>query len=73
MEARREIMENQKLLTVAEAAQILRIAPATLYSWCRQRRVPCVRLGDRVLLDPSEIIRANRVPADGDADAGGAS
>ena len=61
---------SPKLLSVPEAAAILRVSPATLYQWCRRRKVPHVRLGDRILLDPAEVIAANYVPANGDRRAG---
>jgi excisionase family DNA binding protein len=57
--------EQQRLVTVSEAAEILRVAPATLYQWCRERKVSHVRLGDRILLDAEEIIASARVPANG--------
>ena len=37
------------LLTVAEAARLLRIRPDTLYHWVSQGRIPCVRLSARCL------------------------
>lgn len=58
--------QEHKLLTAVEAAAILRVAVPTLYGWAKQRRVPHVRLGDRVLFDLDEIIGAARVPAEGD-------
>jgi excisionase family DNA binding protein len=57
-------MEAGKLLNVQEAAVKLGISPLTMRAWIRQRRLPSVRLGRRVLLDPQDIERfidANRV------------
>lgn len=63
-------METEtKLLTVPEAARVLRVAPATLYAWCRQRRIPHVRLGDRIFLDAAAIIASAHVPAEADVAA----
>jgi excisionase family DNA binding protein len=59
-------MDVGKLLSVAEASARLGVSPLTTRSWIRQRRLPCVRLGRRVLLDPRDIERFiddNRVEA----------
>jgi excisionase family DNA binding protein len=59
-------MDGAKLISVAEAAQRLGISPLTMRAWVRQRRLPVVRLGRRVLLDPQEVeeyIDAHRVAA----------
>ena len=37
----------EKLLTVKEVAERLCIAPASVYHWLSQRRLPCVRLSAR--------------------------
>ena len=46
-----------KLLTVSEAAKLLRVSPLTLRSWSRgpRPRVPVIRLGRRVLFDRVEL------------------
>lgn len=62
-----KVDQEHKLLTAAEAAAVLRVAIPTLYQWARQRRVPHVRLGDRLLFDVEEIMAAARVPVDGEA------
>jgi excisionase family DNA binding protein len=59
-------MEVGKLLSIEEGAVKLGISPLTMRAWIRQRRIPCVRLGRRVLLDPQDVenfIDANRVKA----------
>jgi excisionase family DNA binding protein len=45
-----------QLLTVGEAAQILRLAPKTLYSLVSQRRIPYRKAGRRLLFERSEIL-----------------
>lgn len=53
---------ENRLLTANEASKLLRIAVPTLYQWAKQRKIPHVRLGDRVLFNPAEIIAAASVP-----------
>jgi excisionase family DNA binding protein len=50
-------MTDPKLLTKIEAAGFLRISPRTLEAWARgpNPRIPCVRLGRRVLFDRVEL------------------
>ena len=50
-------MAETKLLTTAEAAQLLRVSPRTLETWSRgpNPRVPCVRLGRRLLFDSAAL------------------
>lgn len=53
-----------ELLTVAEAARLLRVAPSTLYGLARQNRIPHYRIGDRLLFDRSEVLKScRRAPA----------
>ena len=54
------------LLTILEAAGILRLKPSTLRAWILKRRVPFVKLGGRVFLRRSDIfalIESSIVPA----------
>ncbi len=46
-------IESVSLMTLAEAAQFLRLNPRTLEAWARgpSPRVPVIRLGRRVLFD----------------------
>jgi excisionase family DNA binding protein len=44
-----------QLLSVPEAASLLRLSPHTLYRWVFQGRVPTVRLGRRLLFDPDAL------------------
>jgi excisionase family DNA binding protein len=57
-------MGDGGLLSLPEAARRLGLSHHTMRAWVRQRRVPFVRLGRRVLLDPRDVQRfidANRV------------
>ena len=40
--------------------------PWELYELARQRKIPHIRIGDRILFDVEEIIDASRVPAEGE-------
>jgi excisionase family DNA binding protein len=46
----------EALITVREAAQLLRLAPKTLYSLVSQRRIPYRKAGRRLLFESSEIL-----------------
>lgn len=49
-------MDYRRLMDVAATAKVMDVHPATLYRWARQRKIPCVRIGARVIrFDPSEI------------------
>jgi excisionase family DNA binding protein len=48
----------------AETAKILGVSPPTLYQLARQRKIPHLRIGDRVLFDIDEILAASHVPAE---------
>jgi len=37
----------EKLLTVKEVAELLGLAPGSVYHWISQNRLPCVRLSPR--------------------------
>jgi excisionase family DNA binding protein len=52
--------------SVDRAAEELGVSPHTLRAWLRQRRLPFLKLGRRVLLDPHDVqcfLDANRVEA----------
>jgi excisionase family DNA binding protein len=54
------------LLTILEAAGILRLKPSTLRAWILKRRIPFVKLGSRVFFrraDVSSLIESSTVPA----------
>lgn len=42
-------MTKSALLTVHEVAEMLKIAPGSVYHWVSQGRLPCVRLSARCL------------------------
>ncbi len=45
----------EKLMTIQETAQMLRISPVTLRLWTYQKRVSSVKLGRRVLFRKTDI------------------
>ena len=47
-----------RLLDIDQAAEVLSIHAGTLYRWARAKRVPCIRMGARVIrFDPRELQR----------------
>jgi excisionase family DNA binding protein len=51
-------MDVTKLLDVEQAAQVLGLHPGTLYRMARARRIPCIRIGQRVIrFDPRALDR----------------
>lgn len=57
---------EEYLLTVPEAAEILRLKRSTLYTWASERRIPTVKLGGALRIRRStidELIAANERPA----------
>ncbi len=46
-----------KLMTVAEVAGWLGVAPKTIYKWAALGKLPCVRMGTLLRFDPCEIAR----------------
>ena len=54
----------EKLLNVNQLADILGLKKITIYEWVRSNKIPFVKLGKRVLFQPSDIadfIKSNRV------------
>lgn len=45
----------ERLISVQEAAALLGLRPWTIYEWCRSGRLPCVRLGRTVKLNPVSL------------------
>jgi excisionase family DNA binding protein len=45
----------EALLTAVQAAQLLNLHPNTLLLWARNGRVPCLRLGRRVVFRASSL------------------
>jgi excisionase family DNA binding protein len=52
--------KESRFLTVSEAAQLLRLAPKTLYSLVSQRRILYRKAGRRLLFLESELIEWTR-------------
>jgi excisionase family DNA binding protein len=53
---------DSELLTVPEAAALLRLKPSTIRAWVCQRRIPYVKLGRLVRIkrtDAEALIRAS--------------
>ena len=48
-------MTETRLMTIEEAAAYLGLSIHTLYSWTSQRRVPFVKLGNRVRFDRRKL------------------
>jgi excisionase family DNA binding protein len=47
---------DNRLLDVDQAAELLGLHAGTLYRWARAGRVPCIRMGQRVLrFDPRSL------------------
>jgi len=57
---------RQRLMTVAQAASALALAPQTIRLWIGQRRIAHVRLGRAIRIKTGEI---ERVLADGEIPA----
>jgi excisionase family DNA binding protein len=63
---------NESLLTVCEAAGILRLKPSTVRAWILHRKIAHVKLGSRVFIRRSDceaLIAASLVPAREDRNA----
>jgi excisionase family DNA binding protein len=59
-------MAENSLLTVAEAASLLRLRPSTMRAWVLRRKIPYVKVGRLVRLrraDVEALIAASVVPA----------
>ena len=47
----------EKLRSIEEAAQTLAVSPWTIRAYVRKGKIRPVRIGRRVLIEPSEIVR----------------
>ena len=66
--------QSSELLTLLEAADVLRLKPSTIRAWILKHRIPYVKLGSRVFLrecDCEELIAASLVPAASRSEARG--
>jgi excisionase family DNA binding protein len=50
-------MSNQRLLTLLEVADLLRLSPHTIRAMVRQDRLRPVRICRRLLFDPADLQR----------------
>jgi excisionase family DNA binding protein len=57
-------VSKARLINVLEAAELLRVAPKTLYGLVSQRRIPFRKAGRRLLFLESELFEWTRPPAD---------
>jgi len=48
---------DEVLLTVTEVAHWLQLRPKTIYAWAASRRIPCVRIGNRIRFRRYEVLR----------------
>lgn len=46
---------TDRLLTVAEVANYLRVRPGTVYQWVSRRRIPFLKAGSKVRFRRAEI------------------
>jgi excisionase family DNA binding protein len=44
-----------RMLTLSEAALILRRSPKTVYTWTSKKTIPHLKIGGRVLFDEQEL------------------
>lgn len=51
----REAMEDQRLLTITEAAEKLSVSPKTVRKLCSQRELEHVRIGRAIRITPSAL------------------
>jgi excisionase family DNA binding protein len=57
---------QSNLLTINEAAALLRLKPSTLRMWVQKRKIAFVKLGSRIFFrrdDIEQLIAQSRVPA----------
>ena len=38
-------MSDQKILTLEEVAEYLRVKPQTIYTWAQEKKIPAAKLG----------------------------
>jgi len=49
--------DDGEMLTVEEAAEILRVKPSTVRHWVREERMPAIRLGPRATRFTRPLLR----------------
>jgi excisionase family DNA binding protein len=50
-----DILGGQELLTVEETANYLRVAPNTVYRWCRDGKLTAIKLGKEWRISPGDL------------------
>ncbi len=64
-------MQSSRLLTYAEAAKLLNVRKGTLYAWVHERRIPHLRLSQRLVRFDEAALQAwlaeRQVDSDGAA------
>jgi excisionase family DNA binding protein len=48
---------SERLLTVEELADWLRLKPSTVYAWAASGKLPSVRIGNRLRFQRSDVLR----------------
>ena len=61
---------DEKYITVAEAAQLLKVSRSTLWRWIDQRKLPAYRFGQRRVLIRQDDLRRLITPARGEKGGG---
>lgn len=59
--------EERVFVAPSEFARRYSLSKFTVYKWIKDARIPCVRLGKSVRLDPALVLAA--LQAEGDTDA----
>jgi excisionase family DNA binding protein len=68
MPANQDEKMNKRNLDIRAAAARIGCSPFTLRTWVRQRMIPYIRVGRRIVFDPGEVeafLARNRIPAIG--------
>lgn len=45
----------QPMLTVEDIANVMQVHPRTIQRWCRERRVPHIRIGRKIRFTPAQL------------------
>jgi excisionase family DNA binding protein len=51
-----QLMENHPLLTMAEAANRLKVSIRTIRTWVTQRRIPSIKAGRCILIEMEDLM-----------------
>jgi len=49
-------MDIEAIMTVPEAAKVMRVAEVTTRKWVAERRIPHIRLGSRIMIRERDVI-----------------